>query len=325
MTSWGLPLRKPGRGSAGHHLPPENSRRVSIGRGLFRLWWATRKYGQSSLPWKVVGVLWLSVLSLFWQTTANAQTVDPIVAGESALRSTRAPWYDVETDSIRIVSLDKESAAGERQDWRDNRPKRPAWKWEWDWDWWDWSGQGRAGGGGFRFPTFGEAVQTVGWLVLVALLAALIFFLVRNYVRAEQPRAAGTTGDHEDDDRTDEQRIRELPVPVVAGRGDFLSMATMHYEQGQLADAIVYLFSHRLIQLDRAGFIRLTRGKTNRQYLVELASMEELRRIVGNTILCFEDVFFGKHTLQRARFESIWQDNTRFDAIVQSASERVSR
>ena len=63
-----------------------------------------------------------------------------------------------------------------------------------------------------------------------------------------------------------------------------------------------------LVELDKQGLIRLTKGKTNRQYLREVAAIDELRQILQRTMIAFEDVFFGNKDLTRAAFEECWRE-----------------
>ena len=51
---------------------------------------------------------------------------------------------------------------------------------------------------------------------------------------------------------------------------DYLDEAQRLYRNGDYAQAIIYLFSHQLLQLDRRHWLRLVKGKTNRQYLREV-------------------------------------------------------
>ena len=280
------------------------------------------------IPGKPVGSIYTVWIAICWVVVCgvrvSADDIDPVSSGASALRGTRSPWYDSEQDDVRVVSPKKESTASERQNWQGDGPKRPEWKWDWDWDWWGWgSGAGSGGAGNFRIPSFGEILQFIGWALLFALLIGLIYVLVRTFLNLEQAEES-LVGSKKQDElaRTDEQRIRDLPIQPTIKKGDFLSMARDAYETEQYAEAIVYLFSHRLIQLDRAGFIRLTRGKTNRQYLFEISRSRPMCEILGQTILCFEDVFFGKHDLSKDRFEQTWQDNVAFDRIIQESTAR---
>ena len=44
----------------------------------------------------------------------------------------------------------------------------------------------------------------------------------------------------------------------------------MYQKAGDFAQATIFLFAHMLVELDRHQLIRLARGKTNRQYLMDL-------------------------------------------------------
>jgi hypothetical protein len=102
-------------------------------------------------------------------------------------------------------------------------------------------------------------------------------------------------------------RVEALPFHLRKPTGDFLSEARRLYEAGNYSEAVIYLYSHLLVQLDRHHVIRLTKGKTNRQYLREVRSRTLLREILDRTMVAFEDVFFGHHALTRERFEECWR------------------
>jgi hypothetical protein len=84
---------------------------------------------------------------------------------------------------------------------------------------------------------------------------------------------------------------------------------------------MVYLYSHLLVTLDRAQLIRLTKGKTNRQYLREMAGAKSLAAILTGAMVAFEDFFFGKHDLERERFEQSWQRLDEFTRLVERGAE----
>jgi hypothetical protein len=75
------------------------------------------------------------------------------------------------------------------------------------------------------------------------------------------------------------------------------------------------------VQLDRHHVIRLTKGKTNRQYLREARARPLLREILDRTMIPFEDVFFGHHKLSREQFEQCWRRLDEFQAEL----ERLER
>jgi hypothetical protein len=75
---------------------------------------------------------------------------------------------------------------------------------------------------------------------------------------------------------------------------------------------MIYLFSYKLLALDRHNLIRLARGKTNRQYVAELSQQPTLQELLRHSMVAFEDVFFGQHRLDPERFEGCWQSLDRF-------------
>jgi hypothetical protein len=146
---------------------------------------------------------------------------------------------------------------------------------------------------------------------LALLLAAIAFVLVRAFLmqqRDDLPLAAAS-------DDGDAARIESLPFPVAAGRLDLLAEARRHYEAGNYEMAIIYLFSFQLVQLDKRQFIHLAKGKTNRQYLREVGQRMPLLGVIEQTMVAFEDVFFGNRALDRNRFQSCWTRLDEFEAL----------
>jgi hypothetical protein len=211
---------------------------------------------------------------------AMLAAADPVQAGRDALdRGWSYPWYDAETDGVKRI----EAAA----------PREGTWQ------------PGFSAGGLLQWPA---------WIAIAGMLMLLSYALLRAYFRREkgEGRAAAATGA-----ASARQQIEALPFPAAGGRPDFLAEARRLYEAGDYTRAIVFLFSHQLRQLDRRQLIRLARGKTNRQYLGELASRRSLRELLERTMFCFEEVFFGRRTLDRARFESCWLKMEEFEALVE--------
>jgi hypothetical protein len=105
----------------------------------------------------------------------------------------------------------------------------------------------------------------------------------------------------------DVDRIESLPFKIRGAPSDFLGQARRLFEAGNYSEAIIYLFSYQLVQLDKNHLIRLAKGKTNRQYLREIRQRANLRTILEATMIAFEDAFFGRKALSKDRFESCWQ------------------
>ena len=106
--------------------------------------------------------------------------------------------------------------------------------------------------------------------------------------------------------RRDADRVEALPFQVRSATSDFLAEAGRLYQAGKYSDAIIYLFSYELVELDRHHVIRLTKGKTNRQYIRETRSRPLLRSVLEGTMIAFEDAFFGNKVLSRETFERSW-------------------
>ncbi len=186
------------------------------------------------------------------------------------------PWYDPQADGVERVNL------------------RPPYNWpNWQFKWPDLS---------WLWPQ--DLATWVFWILVALLVAAVVYLLVRYF---RSPMEDESTTAATNDDGRDAERVEALPFPVEPGKLDLLGQARDAYLAGDYARAVVYLFSHQLVQLDKHHIIRLTKGKTNRQYLREVGtSRRRLRDVVNETMVAFEDVFFGGHPLQRPRFESCW-------------------
>lgn len=226
-----------------------------------------------------------------------------VEAGREALRSSgRVPWYDRQRDALRPVpiTLPPGDPANRGSRWEmmgDDPTSSPA---------------GRRGDASW----LNTVLEAVGWIALIGLLVALTIVLVRAYLRSERRKALIESESAALPARTDSERIENLPFPVAA-HGDFLVEARRCYEAGEFSQAIVFLFSYQLVRLDREQFLHLTRGKTNRQYLRELRPHAGLSQMFATTMTRFEEVFFGKHPLDRPRFEECWLQLDAFHALLQ--------
>ena len=230
-------------------------------------------------------VCWLFV-PLF--TTAGlaqrAHNERAVEVGKKALKS-RFPWYDADTDQPRRIDVEPQSDLKNRHSrWEYQRPNwsLPPW-----------------------LIPFGQIVLAI---VAVALLAILVYYLVRTY--SEPHSTATSRATRQATGRAD--RSASLPFQVDRPDASFVEEARRHYEAGRFDQAIVYLYSYQLIELDKHQVIRLTKGKTNRQYLREIRCRPGLAELLEITMVAFEDVFFGRQRLERRRFESCWSQLDQF-------------
>jgi hypothetical protein len=211
-----------------------------------------------------------------------ADSDQAVQSGRKALDSWYGyPWYDPKADDLRPVEI----APKEERETYD--PAVP------------------------RASFLGPVLQMAGWTVIGLGLAAVLYFLVRAFVFRPREQAEAETA------AADGQspRIDALPVPVASGRLDLLAEARRQYEQGNYRQAIICLFSFQLLQLDKRQIIHLAKGKTNRQYLREVGPRQGLRWLVEQTMVAFEDVFFGNHALDRGRFEACWSRVGEFERL----------
>ena len=216
-----------------------------------------------------------------------------VEAGQKALGQwARYPWYDSAADAAKPIPIEH----------------------RWDWSWLEdlFSGS---------FSIGGQWIQVLGLGLLGVLLALLIYVMIRIFLRREATEDVDSRGLDELAKRLDDSR-RFDALPPTAGRrkSNLLEEAQRHYRDGDYGEAIIYLFSYQLVQLDKHQLIRLVRGKTNRQYVRELGPGAELGNLLTITMQAFEDVFFGNHSIDRTRFESCWLRLEEFESLARKAA-----
>jgi uncharacterized protein DUF4129 len=218
--------------------------------------------------------------------TQSAPGDEAIERGRRALGdSPNFPWYDAEQDAIQRIDVrPPQDLAARKSKWQ---PSARSVTWP---AWLSWT------------------IQIICWVLLSLVVLGLIFALTRALlISTGNWRSGRAPADAENPLHGDIDRIEALPFQLKLPQTDLLAQARRHYEAGEYGQAIIYLYSYQLIQLDRHQLIRLTKGKTNRQYLREVRPRRELRDLLSRSMIAFEDVFFGHHQLDRDRFESCWR------------------
>jgi hypothetical protein len=237
----------------------------------------------------------IALISVLIATPAanSAEPADDsaVETGKEALSGVaRFPWYDKSQDDVRklhVVPRDTADSGNRSSTWTKQNTSTAT------------------SSSGPRFSLLGGALQWVGLTTLIILLGVLAFLIAKAFLKDE---VTETTAARKVVETTrDAARVEALPFAVRKPTGDFLSEARRLYEAGDYSEAMIYLFSYELVQLDRQHFIRLAKGKTNRQYLRELRQRPAFQAILETTMIAFEDAFFGRKTLTRERFESCWQ------------------
>lgn len=264
-----------------------------------------RRRAMSKLPQLIAAAL---ALFLFLPLGFAEDTPpDPVQTGKDALSSGgRYPWYDRKQDSVRRLQIVPRVPPDERgQKWNSiptqatptkttpvNMPK---------------------------FDLLGGTLQWVGITLLIVLLGIIAYLIATSFLKDEV--SSSTASRKVVEVRRDADRVEALPFKVRAATTDFLAEARRLYDAGQYSEAIIYLFSYQLVELDRNHVIRLSKGKTNRQYLREVRPRPHLAGVLETTMIAFEDAFFGNKVLSRDTFEQSWSRLNDFRAELERQAQ----
>lgn len=207
------------------------------------------------------------------------------------------PWYDAENDELRRFEV--------------RVPREWSWNWPDEWTLSHWFSN-------WGLSRFG--LREVMWTFVVILLVIFAVVLIRWLLRRESGFDTIDAAAARSAAKSQRERIEALPFNLDTRVKDFLAEASRLQAGGDYSTAIVYLFSHELMELDRLQHIRLTKGKTNRQYLRELAANRPLRDMMERTMLLFEATFFGGHPVGKSQFEACWNQLNEFQRLTEGTA-----
>ena len=216
--------------------------------------------------------------------TPAIKATNPPAPVRDALGEGKYPWYDVRSDSVKPI-------------W----PPR-----EWDLDWLDrWLRASKL----TWLPSAGNLIAlTLAMAALAILVVVLVLFWRQYQPTADNQRAEGwITGRG--------ARIEELPEGLRPTTDDPWSEALRCRARGDYARAVVCLFAHQLLTLDRLRQVRLIPGQTGRQ-LVRAINDRQLRAWVDPTLRLFEAVYYGHHIPAVEAFEPVWTAALAFEKHV---------
>ncbi|MGE0607673.1 MAG: DUF4129 domain-containing protein [Pirellulales bacterium] len=263
-----------------------------------------------------VACIALAMTAAAWPALVCADDTPPVESGRKSLGKHRFPWYDPQKDALRPVELpvpknqqqasnSTGSAPGADGTTADVSPLE--------------------GHDGSRAPrdysslevpaAAAEGLSVFSILVLVLLIGTVIGVIIYLFMqnRRQQPAEMTVAAPRR---ANSSDALEALPKQARKHVDDLLAEARRCYQAGQYGEAIVYLFSHQLLELDKSELIRLARGKTNRQYLTEVAAQPSLRELVSQTMVVFEDAFFGNYPIAQDRFERCWSQLDTFQRLV---------
>lgn len=222
------------------------------------------------------------------QTSGDA--ADPVEQGRQAFQAEEFNWYDADDDQLRPINL--------RQIAEPSNDRRGL-------------------SGASWFADLGIALSYALLILALAVVLGVMIFLLSKYRR--RTSLAPTAGMQP---RKRRVQIEALPVELDRNPEDWLARVQQHYQAGEYNLAMIYLYSHQLVELDKHHLIHLTKGKTNRQYLKELQrnTSANLAPFVERSMVTFEEAFFGDRQISRAQFEACWQYFPQFQQVLGSHS-----
>ncbi len=253
------------------------------------------------------------------------------LTGESSPAATRSaspvvgstPWYDPASD--RVVPIPVETVSDDSVH-RESRwlpqPRRVRQS----------VSPGTSGGGsgigtgtGGWFGTGLTLGNLVGWALLAAILVTTVGLLVYMFSRADfdggRPAGGRRESRHEPDEQT-LMRMKELPDEVRGSGGDLRAEAMRWMESSRFDLAMISLFGHQLLLLDRVGVLRLARGKTNGRYVREAYRNDrDLGERLAMTVADFERSYFGRHPINADRFAELWANNLEIERALDANRE----
>ena len=160
------------------------------------------------------------------------------------------------------------------------------------------------------------------WVIISAVVIAIAGVLIWMYLKMD--KRTHNTSELEDYDNEEmvAERIKQLPFELNREQpGNLAEQAKQHAQTGNYGRAMMFLFSHVLLSLDKNELIRLKKGKTNRQYLRELRQHNKLSNYYQQVMIPFEDAFFGNHRISESRFEECWNDLSHFESNLTVAQQ----
>lgn len=160
------------------------------------------------------------------------------------------------------------------------------------------------------------------WVIIAAVVVIVAVVLIYMYLRMDKTPTGASEFDDDGQEETIAERIRQLPFELQRNQpGNLSEQARQLAEQGNYSQAMMFLFSHVLVALDKHELIRLKRGKTNRQYLNELRHFRNISAYYQKVMIPFEDAFFGNYDISQTRFESCWNELNEFETDVVNAQQ----
>ena len=239
----------------------------------------------------VSGVALWVVLAAPGPSASSTAPAPPAGPTRAVLKREGFPWYDAETGRVKpVLPWEARFAWLDRfGEWCARLLRRIS-------GWFDWLNRWRLPGG----LGLGNLIMIGLVMMLITVVLVVLLELLRRY-RPLPDDAAGAAAIR----AGSAQRIEGLPAGVRFDASDPWAEAQRLRARGDYAGAVVYLFAHQLLCLDRVQQLRLVPGRTGRQ-LVRAVGDRQIRALVEPTLRLFELVYYGHRAPSAEAFESVW-------------------
>lgn len=151
-----------------------------------------------------------------------------------------------------------------------------------------------------NIPIGSVSLGWLGWVLIIVLVGALIFLIVKLFLNAESDGKKITQSDI-----IEEINPTEIPLTELQR----LLKEALDADDYRGAVRIYFIFIIR--DLAQKGLIQWEKEKTNFQYLRELSNYENYQEF-NVSVSYFEIIWYGKRDLDKPTFEQIKPNFTRF-------------
>ncbi len=288
-----------------------------------------RPFWSGRIPLALVGIFVLCSISAGQQ----AETADNQTSPTANARRT-TPWFDAENNSLKPIDIKPQTddtlnrnsrwlpkpkpvkssnkAAPKKNNTTNNQTT---------------TGTRPTTGNGL-FNSGLTIMNLLGWitlgLVVLAGVGAIFYVLSQADLRSnELTKRRGRVISGKTPDEQTLERMKHLPEELRRTDVNLRSESLRLMQAGEYDQAIILLFAHQLLLLDRIGALRLSRGKTNRRYIRETrATNEHAASCLEAVVESFERSYFGRHKITRTEFADMWRSNEQLEAgLEQSQGE----
>jgi hypothetical protein len=171
-------------------------------------------------------------------------------------------------------------------------------------------------------PSFLGAMGGLGQVIVVGIFVAALVAIVVLAIRLRD--GAGGLLDGPERAKSPSRAVERsgvLPAGLEVDAADPWAAAIEARRKGDLGRAIILLFAHQLMALDRQGMVRLAPGRTGRQ-LVRSVGEREIRARVEPTLRLFEAVYYGREAPDPSRFEHAWSEAQALESLLAGRAGR---